>query len=219
MQSKIVDGLYLLNTGGLPDPEEHPEWMIGIDEERKERTLRMRHAKDRKQSLGAGLLLRYVLAQYGISMEYIRYGKHGKPEVDGIFFNLSHSHDVAICAVADRSVGCDVEKIGKVPDGIAGRYFSSKENAYLEQFSGEERARAFFKIWTMKESYLKMTGEGLSVRLDRVEMDFEDSGTVYLDGEKCSCHVTQYDLPEYQVTVCAQGNPFAGKLEEISLEI
>ena len=52
--------------------------------------MKYRQIKDRKHSLGAGLLLKECLKEYGINIEEIRYGEHGKPEVDGIYFNISH---------------------------------------------------------------------------------------------------------------------------------
>lgn len=199
----------MTNVTSLPDPREFPEIMNGLPEERKQKTLRYKQLNDRKQSLGAGLLLEKVLRIRGKSMETIRYGEHGKPEIDGIYFNLSHSHDIAVCAVSDKPVGCDVEKIEEVTKRIAERFFTENEIAYLERFEEEEKLNEFFRIWTMKESYMKMTGEGMSLGLKNFEFIFRDKVEVYRENNLCSCTIKEYEIPGYKLTVCAEETEFA----------
>ena len=90
--------LYAADIKGLPDPLEVPESMDGLSEKRKEKIRRYMYPKDRKQSLGAGLLLNKVLSFHGVSADNIEYGENGKPKVQGIYFNLSHSGDMVIMA-------------------------------------------------------------------------------------------------------------------------
>lgn len=63
----------------------------------------------------------------------IRIGADGKPEVDGICFNLSHSGNIVICGTAEKEVGCDVEKIVEAPEGVAERFFHPNETAYINK--------------------------------------------------------------------------------------
>ena len=218
--------VYISNVSNLPDPNENLWIMEGLPEERKNKILRFLQAQDRRQNLAAGLLLKYVLEQHEIDVSNISYGPHGKPELPDIYFNLSHSHDYVVCAVSDKPVGCDIEKIGKSRDGVAERFFTKAEWAYLNTFEDEVRLDAFYRIWTMKESYLKMTGEGLAFGLNRIECRFEkaaaseaknqDEVRIYRDGEKCHCFIKEYKISGYKLSVCAEEKIFASEVEEIS---
>lgn len=201
--------VYVMEVSNLPDPKEQPQMMTGLPDKRKEKILRFKQKKDRIQSLGASLLLDSVLKKHGFSMEQIRYNKHGKPEIDGFYFNLSHSYEMAVCAVSEKApVGCDVEKIGKAPLKVASRYFCENEIAHLESLGEEEKNAEFYRIWTMKESYMKMTGEGLGMGLDSVEIIFEDPIKVMRSGNVCQCSIKEYEIPGYKLTICAQERDF-----------
>lgn len=209
--------IYAANTANLPDPKECPEVMDGLSEERKKKILRFIHAKDRKQSLGAGLLLQHVLFLYGKDQESIKYGKNGKPEVEDICFNLSHSDHIVVCAVSSESVGCDVEKIENLKEKVADRFFCKSEIAYLNSFSGEEQEKEFYRLWTMKESYIKMTGEGMRLPLDQFEIVFDENVKVIRDGKICACHIKEYEISGYKLTVCAKDTEFAETVEFIKI--
>ena len=102
--------------------------------------------------------------RHGFSVENVTIGMTGKPECEGVFFNLSHSGDMVLCAICDMPVGCDIEKVADAPLEIADRYFSEKERQYIDSSQSlPEISRRFFRIWTMKESYVKMTGEGMNL--------------------------------------------------------
>lgn len=200
--------------------------MERLPEERKNKILRFLRVQDRRQNLAAGLLLKNVLEQHEIDISNISYGPHGKPELPDIYFNLSHSHDYVVCAISDKPVGCDIEKVGKSREGVAERFFTEKERMYLSTFEEKDRLNEFYRIWTVKESYLKMTGEGLAFGLNRIECRFEkdvssgaknqDEVMIYRDGEKCDCYIKEYDISGYKLSVCAEEEIFVSELKEIS---
>lgn len=209
--------LYAANTDKLPDPKENPALLDELDTGRKCRIMKYLKAEDRKQSLGAGLLLNRILPRYGASPAGLRIGADGKPEVEGIFFNLSHSGSIVICATSEKEVGCDTEKIVKAPEGVAERFFCPSESEYINACIGVERDRRFFRIWTMKESYVKMTGEGMSLAFDRFTvLPGSEKIKVCRDGKFLSCHIMEYDIPGYKVSVCAN-EEFAGYVEYVGL--
>ena len=126
-------------------------------------------------------LLRRVLAGYlGVAPAGIAYsvGRHGKPGLDpahgsALRFNLSHSLDLGVCAVAvDREVGVDVERIRTDRDhaGLAERWFSPAERAAVRSLPRERRVRAFYDCWTRKEAYVKARGDGLFLALDSFDV-------------------------------------------------
>ncbi len=97
--------------------------------------------------------------------------KSGKPYIDPdhnpeLFrFSLSHSKDVAIVAVCkDADIGVDIEynRAERSFLELAGRYFSEKEYLFLKQLNAHDCRQTFYRIWTMKESWLKATGEGIA---------------------------------------------------------
>jgi len=210
--------VYILETDRLPDPKINPQIMDGLSVERKEKILRFRRENDRRQSLGAGLLLKECLYRKGIDIKDVTFGRNGKPEVTGVFFNLSHSGNLAVCAISNKEGGCDVEKAGKVKGNIAKRFFSEEENRYLDRFEGDSKQEEFYRLWTMKESYLKMTGEGMSVRLDSFTFRIDDDVKLYRDNIQLPCYIKEYDISGYKLTVCAMEKEFVNNLEWIAFQ-
>jgi len=101
----------------------------------------------------------------------LRFGVHprGKPyslNAD-IHFNLSHAGDLAVCAIADRPLGVDVEPVRPIPDwrDIASMVFSRQERHALELSAADQRDALFFSLWTRKEALAKASGEGISDNL------------------------------------------------------
>ena len=90
---------------------------------------------------------------------------YGKPHIKNskIFFNISHSYNKAIVAIASQEVGIDVEKIKIHNFNISNKYFNECERDYIFLNNSEEEIKKRFCIlWTLKESYLKFKGIGLS---------------------------------------------------------
>ena len=127
---------------------------------RQEKIARYRFENDKLLSLAAGLLIRRAIGESPIC-----FGDHGKPYAEnGLYFSVSHSGRVAAIAVDDADIGLDVEQL---PDAsrlkIADRFYHPNERAYV--MAAGDRRRAFCEIWTRKEAYLKMTGDGISTDL------------------------------------------------------
>jgi 4'-phosphopantetheinyl transferase len=124
--------------------------------------------------------VRKLLAGYlNESPERINFvhGPHGKPalsdsyRVSGIHFNVSNSHDMALCAVALQcELGVDVEYLreGRDHEGLAARFFAPPEIEALGRLPADRRTAAFFNCWTRKEAVLKAVGIGIAFPLDRL---------------------------------------------------
>ncbi len=209
--------IYAGDIRKLPDPKERPALLVTVSEKRKKETMKFSQAADRRRSLGAGLLLQKVLPCYGVFPDQICREAGGKPTVQGIGFNLSHSGDFVVCAVGEKSVGCDVEKIKKAPMQVAKRFFGESEAAYVQAQAVSERDAAFFRLWTMKESYIKMTGEGMSLPLDGFTLLLQAKGArVRRDGKILSCRIWEYEMCGYKLSVCAT-EEFAPEITYIDL--
>lgn len=100
-----------------------------------------------------------------------RYGDKGKPYFENIplFFSLSHSGEYVLCAVSRQEVGADIQKIQSADVmKIAKRFFSEPECRALERCeSGREQQGLFFGLWSRKEAYGKLTGEGVTAVLGK----------------------------------------------------
>ena len=199
--------LYVADISSLPDPLSVPEVLQTLPLERQKRIQNMKQEKSRKQSMGVGLLLQKVLALYHMQDSKVFVDEHGKPKVEGLEFSLSHSGNLVLCAVSEEPVGCDIERLREAPKGVAERYFSDAEQAYLSHFSADEHDREFFRIWTMKESYVKMTGEGLRVSFEAYEIAMEDTGArVIRHGEMQSCYLSTMELEGHIMSICAESS-------------
>lgn len=208
--------LYAANIKSLPDPKEDSQLLHLLSDERRQKTLNFIQADDRRRSLGAGLLINHVLPLFGASPRNVIAGADGKPKAEGVCFNLSHSGDWVICAAGEKAVGCDVEKITEAPKKVAEHFFHQNELIYLKQCEPQLYDETFFRLWTMKESYMKMTGEGMSLALDQFELVFvRDKIQVRRDGKALSCQMKEYNIPDYKVTVCAEENKFSAHIKFI----
>lgn len=126
------------------------------------------------ETVPASLTLRRVLAAYlgGAPGEIeLTEGEHGKPRLAAeparLAFNLSHSGDLALVAVArDREVGVDVERVKPERDlvAVAERALAPGEAAAVRAAAEPERARLFYGLWTRHEARLKCLGVGLAAR-------------------------------------------------------
>ncbi len=205
--------LYVADISNLPDPMLNSELLHKLPLNRQQRIHKLKQEKSRKQSMGVGLLLQKVLALYHMEDSQVFLGEHGKPMIEGLEFNLSHSGSLVVCAVSNAPVGCDVEELRKAPKDVASRYYSDREQTYLNQISEDDYDKAFFRLWTMKESYVKMTGEGLRVPFEAYEVVADDECAswsqggyvrVLRNGEIQECHLRSVQLKGYIVSVCAE---------------
>ncbi|MBQ3285659.1 MAG: 4'-phosphopantetheinyl transferase superfamily protein [Ruminococcus sp.] len=136
------------------------EYLALLPQERQEKIARYRFEKDKLLSLAAGLLIRRTIGESPITL-----GEHGKPYAEsGGFFSVSHSGGIAAIAVDDTEIGLDVEKLPEESRlKIADRFYHPAERDHVKR--ADNPRRAFCEIWTRKEAYLKMTGEGISTDL------------------------------------------------------
>lgn len=129
-------------------------------------------------------LLRLALASYlDAEPASLRFeaGEYGKPALScgSLHFNLSHSDDRLLIAVADfPDVGIDIEAIkprGSL-DALAERCFSERELALWRQLPEDRQMMGFYRLWTKKEAFVKAVGRGLALGMELCEFDLEPGG-------------------------------------------
>ena len=145
-----------------------------------ERVARYRIDKPKRQFAICRAALRGILADYlRIAPHEVRFqiGANGKPILAGdsaIHFNVTHSGNFALVAIAPRRVGIDIEVLREVSnmDGLVERFFGHEEKETYRNLVEPQRSRGFFRAWTCKEALMKAVGTGLQ-HVDRcvVELD------------------------------------------------
>jgi 4'-phosphopantetheinyl transferase len=164
-----------------------------LSEDEVARADRFYFEKDQNQSIITRGCMRAILALYlktkPAQIEF-SYNTYGKPVLaadslhpglhaglrEGLSFNLSHSHEIGMLAVAQAyPVGIDIEFIREDLDylEIARRFFSPHEVSDLEGLPKNAQKEAFFHCWARKEAYIKAVGGGLSVPLDSFDVSLK----------------------------------------------
>ena len=152
--------------------------------QRYEKAMTYRFLSDRKRCVRA-----YMLLWDGLSREYgaenaplFDFLSHGKPVLRGcpdLHFSLSHSGNAVLCALDRHPVGADIEMIRHRSLEHLLSVFSDRERASIEQAASP--ALCFTRLWTRKESYLKLTGEGLTGTKALREIPTEDTDMVHFE--------------------------------------
>lgn len=170
------------------------EYRALLSDEERARVQRFHFERHRHQGLITRALIRTVLSEYGSAApEDWRFGTnaYGRPHVDepkvlsALSFNLAHTDGLIACACTSTTVGVDVERVrASAPLEVADRYFSPAEVAELRALPLEAQHARFFQYWTLKESYIKATGKGLSTPLDQFGFRLAQAGRIELSCER-----------------------------------
>ena len=162
-------------------------------EERKEKIKRCKVSKKRDIMAVSQIFAKACIKKtFGIDIkkQEIRYGEFEKPYLFGypdIHFNISHSEELLVCAVSDKNVGIDAEKIGEYSKKLIERVCSEEE---LERVLKSDNVNyEFCKLWTKKEAYSKLLGTGIQ--------DFKMKDIEYRN-------VFTYDYGEYIISVAKE---------------
>lgn len=187
-----------------------PRLWLMLDHMERARARGLLLHRDRVRFVVAHAALRTILAHYlqqQPSEVCFQVGVYGKPMVAGTLrprldFNLAHSADLAVCAVArDREVGIDLERIQPTAlDDLAQRFFSPAEQAALGALPPAQRVLGFFQCWTRKEAYLKADGHGLALPLDSFDVSVAPGAPAAVLAVRGTAHIaTDWSLRELDV--------------------
>lgn len=168
----------------------------------KHKIMRYRRWQDAQLSL-LGRVILYKVVKEVFNKDYtedgIKYTKYNKPYFDknSVKFSISHSGEIAVCAVCDHSeIGIDVELISKIDiDDFKTQMTSNEWNKIMNSIN---KNNAFFDYWTQKEAVIKGYGQGLTIPLTSFEIT--DNKTMILEEEfflkeifiskKYKCHIS-----------------------------
>lgn len=153
-----------------------------LSDRERAKIARLKHPMPRKRHLHALAKLRVLLGIYLQKEPQViefEYGDHGKPYLSDqtIEFNLTHSGDHGLIAIADRMpLGIDLECWHQLKnrEQLVRRYFSDVETEAWAALNESDKERVFFRLWTCKEAFMKATGRGLGLGLGRCAFDWND---------------------------------------------
>jgi 4'-phosphopantetheinyl transferase len=185
-----------------------------------------KHSDSLQRSLLGELLLRKVLSQkLKLTDKEINFktGDKGKPYLSdqALYFNISHSGKWVVGAFSDKEVGIDVELIREPNYEVAKRFYSEIELAGLNSIADAElKKEYFFELWTLKESYLKAIGTGLTKSLSSFTVITAANGQIFLTDGAAIDHVffKQYAFDkDYKLAVCSFENEFCEEIQTMDI--
>lgn len=186
-------------------------WDLLSDGERA-RARRFFQDHHRRRFVAAHAGLRRILAGYTTQpARELRFtvGPHGKPSLAEppsarrkLEFNLSHSADLAVIAVAwERPVGVDLERWKREMDhlALAERFFSPAERASLRELAEREDdlVHGFFAAWSRKEAYLKARGEGVTRGLHHFDVTLAPGEQARLVADRLDSAVDRWRMRSF----------------------
>jgi 4'-phosphopantetheinyl transferase len=138
----------------------------------------------RNRYMAVRAITRHVLASYLSAKPadlQFTLGEHGKPALisDSLHFNISHTDQLLLIAVGNLpDIGVDIELIKTRSNmgGMAKRCFAERELKIWQQLSEPQSQETFYRLWTKKEAFVKATGRGIALGLNRCEVEPQIAG-------------------------------------------
>lgn len=169
---------------------------------RREKADKVKFPEDKKRSVAAGMLINRGLSEYGLRECDMVYGtnQNGKPffrEYPQIRFSLSHSGEYVMAAFSDMEIGCDIQQMEQTNLKIARRFFAPEEYAYvIDQDEASAQEEAFYRIWVLKESFLKALGTGMALSMTDFAIQIQDDRVI---GVRQNVNNKKYSFEEYDL--------------------
>lgn len=200
--------------------------MSFLSEDKRERIKKFRRIEDAQRALVADILIRYVICNsLDVRNKDIFFSRNefGKPflnNFEDFHFNISHAGEWVVCAVHNLPVGIDIEYIQPIDIDIAERFFSKLEYNDLLNIDISKRLEYFYDLWTLKESYIKLVGKGLSISLDSFSFtNIEDNLIFKSQNEPKKCYFKRFNIDvKYKMAVCSLADNFPSSVRILGLD-
>ncbi len=171
-----------------------------LTEDRWEKAQRLKSVADYNRCLASGYLQAKMCQKLGIDNPKYEYSHKGKPSLAGrdrVAFSLSHSGEYVVLAYHESTepVGIDIQQLRPMRAGMERRILHEKE-----EIVADKRTEFLNRIWALKESYVKMTGDGLSLDFRHIHIDFGNKIITAPNREQA--HFIVYEtMPDYIMAV------------------
>jgi 4'-phosphopantetheinyl transferase len=225
----ILPSLYIITVPSDLDDQSFCKLLSLLPEERIDRIRKFHFRRNALQSLCGELICRIQIAKYlGIDMAKVdilrdEFGKPHCVNSDNLFFNVAHSGNLVAAVFDNKVVGVDIEYMRNTDLAIAERFFTKNEAAAIRAKPEENQRDFFFKLWTLKESFIKAEGKGLSIPLDSFEFDIDNHGNVHftnLSGKKSRAYTFRHyeTQPGYNCALCSESGDFPRDIIRIGFD-
>ncbi|MBJ6364087.1 4'-phosphopantetheinyl transferase family protein [Paenibacillus sp. GCM10012307] len=203
--------VYMLQLDEKKAAALYPTLLNYVSAERREAVRRFRKSADAYRSLTGEMMVRLAACRrWQVRNNELSFSRNefGKPLLDkpsGCYFNVSHAGDWVVCAFGDCPVGIDVERIKLIDISVAEWFCVEEEYDALMGLPASRQLTYFYRLWTLKESYIKAVGKGLSIPLDSFSFAIGEDGevTAHLGAEAAPAYFRQYVVDESHVmTLC-----------------
>lgn len=201
--------------------------LLSVEELQRMRSFRTAALQRRFRTTRA--LVRTVLSRHAPlppeNWEFVA-SRHGKPEVAPQLrhlsvpsFNISHTESLVVLLTGeDRALGVDIEQVNRPPPlDVSAQFFSEIEHRALARLPAAEQSARFWDLWTLKESYVKARGLGLTIPLDMFSIGLDASPDIWLDIDPslgdCGDRwwLSLHDLtPDHRLAICAEARSCIG---------
>ncbi|WP_339167716.1 4'-phosphopantetheinyl transferase superfamily protein [Paenibacillus sp. FSL R5-0341] len=214
----------------LQVPEVLPEaywnhFLSQVSAERRAQASRFMRQADAYRSVLGEILTRVTLSKLTglrpaeLSFTRNSYGKPSLSQHSDVQFNVSHSGDwIALISGGTDELGVDVEKIAPIDMQIAERFFSPGESQFLAAKPAEMQQETFYRLWTLKESYIKAVGMGLSMPLDSFAILPDEGGGWHCEQAGAHRFHSQRLDDGHLLAACSAGGELPSKPEMVTLE-
>lgn len=174
--------VWVLETLNAESPT-YRRLLADLEPAERERAARFRFEHDRHDYVCAHGLLHRVLDRVVGRPRTLFVDDGGKPRLrdSRLDFNLTHTRGFAAVAVCDAGeIGVDAEWLRSAADllAVAERFFAPEEIRWLHAHPEASRDVAFYRLWTLKEAYLKARGAGLTIDLGAFRFELDDAITL-----------------------------------------
>ncbi len=161
----MITAYYIQKNIETIDEDMLVKMLPALPDERREKAMKYKMHEGKVLCALSWLLLKHLIEKEDIHHGpfTITTGKYEKPYVrdDSFFFNISHTSGAVLAAAGSTPVGADIQRImEKDFEGVAKRVMKPEELSLITRSKSPERE--FARLWTLKESYVKFTGEGIS---------------------------------------------------------
>ncbi|MCM1132453.1 MAG: 4'-phosphopantetheinyl transferase superfamily protein [Ruminococcus flavefaciens] len=132
-----------------------------------------------------------------------KYGKPSLADFPDVKYNISHADGICACIISKYECGIDCESVREYRPLAMKRAFSEDEKNTVLSAVEAERDMLFFRLWTLKEAYIKAVGMGLSFPMNQANFSFEGNK---IHSNITDCRFRQYILRDgkFIVAVCEQ---------------
>ena len=153
-----------------------------ISKERIKKSLSFIPLKTRMQSILANVLIDNELKE---KAKDIYYNNRNKPLLnDNLFFSISHSEDFVLFVKDTNMIGIDIELIDKKIIDILDYAFTNEEKDYINKNYKDNINEGIIKLWTIKESVYKASGNTLDILPKDISINVMDFSNVVFLGDK-----------------------------------